>query len=91
MQKLAVKQEAARRTLQGLRHGKHQLLPQAFRESMTKDPQVMLQFQHFLDDVGVVCSKKMDPVEQEAAPTPAAATKKRKSDEDHNSEQEVIL
>lgn len=88
-EKLRVKEEASRRTVQGLREGKPQLLPMVFRQALTSDTKVLHDFRQFLDDVGVILPKQLDTVEQQTAPTPAEATKRKQIEDDHDSGQEV--
>lgn len=54
MEKTRVKDEASRRTVQGLRRSKIQLLPTVITEAIKNDFQTRNGFTEFLDDVGVI-------------------------------------
>lgn len=84
-QKRRAKEEATRRTVQGLRECDITLLPSLIQEALKNDHQVMHGFRQFLDDVGVI-STTVHPLKKEPQTSEEVVqgetSKKRKAEED---------
>lgn len=87
-QKRRVKEEASRRTVQGLREAKPHILPKVWRQALSKDTHVKQAFQQFLDDVGVLLPKQLDPQQTSDSKLPPEKGTEEKCDDDQ-SESEV--